>query len=131
MAKSVSNFNIFSDDSESIGSLADRLFQAFWFIGLGVLLLLNSLGILPWSIWVSMLIILAKWWPLFIIGAGISIILEGSKVGKIISNMIWFVGLLVLFISAVRANPDLNINLDVNSEDFPESIIETVIEQAK
>lgn len=131
MAKSISNFNIFSDDSDSIGSSVDRLFSAFWFIGSGVVLLLNSLGILPWSIWISMLIILSKWWPLFIIGTGISIILEGSKVGKIVSNLIWLVGILVLFISAVRANPDLDINLDVNSEDFPESIIETVIEQAK
>jgi len=127
MAKSVSNLNVFSDDSGDSRNLVDRVFSALWLISLGTVFLLNSVGVLPWSIWISVIIILAKWWPLFLIGAGISVILEGSKAGKIISGIIWCIGFLVLFAFAIKANPDLNI--DVNSEDFPESIIEEVVDQ--
>ena len=46
-----------------------RLFQGLLFIAVGIILLANTMGFLPWSLWRNLLSL----WPIFIIGLGLRI----------------------------------------------------------
>ncbi|MEW6082005.1 MAG: DUF5668 domain-containing protein [Bacillota bacterium] len=46
-----------------------RLFNGLLFIAVGILLLANTMGVLPWTLWRNLLSL----WPVFIIGLGLRI----------------------------------------------------------
>lgn len=72
-----------------------RIFSALSVILIGIILLLNSTGTLSWEIWLNMF----KFWPLFIVSLGISIIFGGSRLMKFIGsgiNFLIFLGVVVL-----------------------------------
>lgn len=54
------------------------------FIFAGIILLLNTFGIIPWEIWETLL----HFWPVLIIIAGVQMILGGSRIARILSRLI-------------------------------------------
>lgn len=60
------------------------MFHAVFLITLGVLLLLNNFGFLPWNIWQN----LVPFWPVFIIFAGIDTVFGKSRLGRFLSALI-------------------------------------------
>lgn len=128
MAKAVSKFNLFTEGGNDIEDKADKLFSAMWMITLGLVFLLNTTGVLSWSVWVYVFVILAKWWPIFLISGGISIILDGYKWSKWIIGLLWYVTLLMMLFLGFRLGPELD--TEINTDNFPDFIIETVIEEA-
>jgi hypothetical protein len=85
-----------------------RILDAITVISIGVLLLLNTTGALPWSIWFNLI----KLWPLLVISIGINLIFSWSRlsrfIGSFISTLI-FLGALVIAISPQAMNLNLNI----------------------
>ncbi|MBW7954144.1 hypothetical protein H3C67_05170 [Candidatus Dojkabacteria bacterium] len=78
--KSSSGYGIFSESFET------RIFEALTLIIVGIIFLLNTTGVLPWSIWLNFF----KLWPLFIVSAGISIIFSGSRWLKFTGSLLGF-----------------------------------------
>ncbi len=70
----------------------------------GVVLLLNSLGVLPWTIWSEML----KFWPILVILLGLKILLGSSVLAHTLINIIYFAvfAYLLLFL-LLKFAPDL------------------------
>jgi len=75
-----------------------RLVGPVVLIGLGVIFLLNSLGVLAWSVWE----VIFRLWPVLLIAAGLEIILSRLSVwgsllalvltGAILAGMLWMLG---------------------------------------
>ena len=77
----------------------ERITSALSLIIVGIVLLLNTSGVIPWSIWIELL----KFWPVFIISAGISLILSFNTVSKIIGQIITFlIFIFILFYAAIN-----------------------------
>ncbi|MEP7103278.1 MAG: LiaF domain-containing protein [Candidatus Dojkabacteria bacterium] len=74
-----------------------RIFGALTLIIVGIVFLLNTTGILGWGIWINIF----KFWPLFIVSAGISIIFRGSRLLKFIGSVITFVLFLIILFLAI------------------------------
>ena len=72
---------------------------AFILLFLGIIFLLNNFGILPWSSWNY----LWRLWPLFLIVAGIRMILGRSQLSYILSTIISLV--LIIFAILVALAP--------------------------
>lgn len=75
--------------SRWVGKLAGPLFM----IAAGVLLLLNTTGVLPWSIWN----ILWKSWPVLLIACGAAMILDGRAKASTLTGLV-LLALLCMFI---------------------------------
>lgn len=76
---------------------------AFILIFVGVVLLLNTLGVVSWSIWNY----LWRFWPIFLVMAGVGIILGKSRIAGVaiaIVTLVVFVGVFIFSISAVSSN---------------------------
>lgn len=54
---------------------SDRYFGGIFLIFIGLILFLNTTGILMWSVW----LVLIRFWPLFIVFAGLQIIFDKNK----------------------------------------------------
>lgn len=61
-----------------------RYVGAFFLIFIGLIFLLNTTGTLSWEVWLFIL----RFWPVFIILAGVQIIFGKSKFGALISGVI-------------------------------------------
>ena len=78
-----------------------RIFSALTLIVIGVILFLNTTGQLSWSIWLN----LFRYWPLFLVMAGISIILSFNRVTKLIASIVSFlIFIFILFSSSLTAS---------------------------
>lgn len=78
---------------------------ALFVIFLGVVLLLNNLGVVPWTVWVG----LWKFWPLLLVLWGVQLILGGSwgaALATAILTLLIFGGLVALVLSSFL--PDFN-----------------------
>ena len=76
-----------------------RIFTALDLITIGIVLLLNTTGVLSWKIWVELL----RFWPLFIVSAGIGIIFSFSNWGKVVGKIItYLLFLTMLFFAGVN-----------------------------
>lgn len=76
-----------------------RIFTALDLITIGIVLLLNTTGVIGWKIWIELL----RFWPLFIVSAGIGIIFSFSNWGKVISKIItYLLFLAMLFFAGVN-----------------------------
>ncbi len=84
----------------------------FFLIGLGVIFLLNNLGILPWGIWIN----LWKFWPLLLILIGIEIVLGQSislRTTIILAILIFLIPIL-LSVNPFSKNPLATESLKIN-----------------
>jgi len=79
----------------------------FWGLSLifsGVILFFNTLGVVPWSIWSQ----LWRVWPMFIILAGLRIVLGKSAISNIIIGAVTIIFFAVLAVYALYATvPEL------------------------
>lgn len=69
-----------------------KVVDALGLISLGIVLLLNTTGIIPWEMWLRFF----SFWPVWIIVAGVSAILEIFSTGKLISKIVGFVAFITL-----------------------------------
>lgn len=81
----------------------NRIFGAFYLIIIGVIFLLNTTGVLPWSVWINIL----KFWPLFIVSAGIGLIFGGNRILKLIGSLIGL-GIFLVILALAIFNPFVN-----------------------
>lgn len=75
-----------------------------FFLFSGILLLLNTFGIISWNIWHTLL----RFWPVLIIVAGVQMILGGGRIAGFITDLIIFLlfGWVVL-IAIHETSPEL------------------------
>jgi len=59
-------------------------FGAFFLLTIGVLLLFNNFGLLPWGVWV----ILLRFWPILLIVWGVEIAFGKSPFGRLLVSLI-------------------------------------------
>lgn len=77
----------------------ERYTSALTLITIGIVLLLNTSGVLSWSVWWEFI----KFWPVFIISAGISLILSFNTFAKFIANIIgYLLFVTIMFFAAVN-----------------------------
>ena len=79
------------------------VFGAILLITIGILLLLNNFGVLPWSIWES----LWKLWPIFLVSAGLQLVAGDSWIanfvlGIVFAIVVWQVVTQVIFTNNSR-----------------------------
>jgi predicted membrane protein len=67
---------------------------AIFLVSIGILFLLNTTNIVPWSIWLQIF----RFWPILLILAGIKIMLPDSRVGQIVYPIIYTI--MIIFIGA-------------------------------
>lgn len=72
-------------------------FGAFLLITVGLILLLNNFGVLPWSIWN----IIWRFWPVVIIIAGLENIFGRFLIGRFLLGLISFFVVLAIFFYAL------------------------------
>ena len=97
-----------------------RILDALSIITIGVVLLLNTTGVLPWGIWINFL----KLWPLIFISIGISFIFSWSRLSRFIGGCITlliFLGALFVSIFPQQLNVNFNIfNLESENKNLVE-----------
>lgn len=78
-----------------------RITSAFTMIIIGIVLLLNTTGNLDWSVWWEFI----KFWPMFIVSAGLQLMLSFSRPTKIIAEFLGLIifAMLILF-AAINTN---------------------------
>lgn len=100
-----------------------RVVWALFLIFLGVVFLLNTFGVVPWSVWG----VLWRFWPVLVILAGIRIIFGKSRVSGVLVGLVaaGFFGFMIL-ISLVVAGRDLldkvNITIPGWLDDFANEV---------
>lgn len=88
-------------DSESI-------IWGVFLIFAGVVLLFNSLGILPWYIWNELI----SFWPVLLILGGVKMLFGSSYFSRIILTIFSIIlGLFVILVALYRVNPKITNNL--------------------
>lgn len=89
-----------------------RISKALNLITLGLVLLLNTTGVLSWSVWWELI----KFWPAFIICAGIGLIMSFSRVTRFIADIVcYFIFLTILLFAAVNTGSSTFSGLGINS----------------
>jgi hypothetical protein len=89
-----------------LGNITTGLF----FIILGGIFLLNTLGFLSWNVWGGFFVTMLKFWPILIISVGVRILLGSNTFLKIVSDLVWLLLLLLAFgISIVNYTGDTSI----------------------
>jgi hypothetical protein len=87
--------------SQNGNYLEERILNAVSLIGLGVIFLLNTTGVVEWSAWLNLL----RFWPLFLIFGGLSVLVSTSRIGKFLvslSSLVVFLGLMLLSAKGVQ-----------------------------
>lgn len=108
-------------------SFAKRLFDALTLITIGIVLLLNTTGVVSWSIWLNLI----KLWPVWIISAGIMLIFSWSNLSRLIGALInYLIFLAVIIISITSQSLNFNFNI-FNTKSNQENLVqnEVVINQ--
>lgn len=72
------------------------LIWPFLLMMVGVLLLLNNMGVIPWSVWADLIAL----WPLLLVFAGLEIMSESSGIAKFAVRVleIFVLGYVVLYV---------------------------------
>lgn len=81
---------------------------AIFLVAIGILFLLNTTNVVPWGIWLQIF----RFWPIFLIIAGIKIVLPENKVGQVIYPIIYtlfilFIGITSYFFTINKTVPFL------------------------
>jgi len=69
----------------------ERITTAILLIYTGIILFLNTTGIVSYKLWVTFFIIMTRIWPVVLISLGIQIIFSKSIYLKSILNILWLV----------------------------------------
>jgi len=97
----------------------ERITGAVSLISLGILLLLNTTGIVPWGVWGTIILLFIKLWPLWLIFAGLQIIFARSQTSKMAFSLLSSVISLSIFITAILAYMNIvTIPIDLKSWNF-------------
>ena len=76
-----------------------KIFSALDLITVGIVLLLNTTGVVSWKIWIELL----RFWPLFLVSAGIGILFDFSNWSKVIGKILsYLLFLAMLFFAGVN-----------------------------
>jgi hypothetical protein len=76
-----------------------RITSALTLITIGLVLLLNTTGVLSWSVWWEFI----KFWPAFIICAGIGLVLSFSRITKFIADVVcYLIFVFIMFLAAIN-----------------------------
>lgn len=125
---SVSNFTFLSESSSGKHSSIDNFFGGIWLIGLGVVFLMMTFGLMSWGVWGIAFLIVAKVWPIFLLLGGVSIIAGDSKPAKILVNIVWLSVFAVIFILAISL-PNSELTFDNLQGVLPESFTRELIDK--
>lgn len=86
-------------------------------ITIGILLLLNNAGIVPWSIWQE----IWQFWPVLLILLGLQIILGRSWISRfVIGTLALLIGIFIILYSLYRVNVFHNSTLDMYFSKIPQ-----------
>ena len=95
-------------------SFPERLVNAIVLIVIGIVLLLNTTGYLPWDFWINVIKILFGYWPVLLIVAGINLIFKGSFVFNIIlAGLSLFLFFMLFFVAYSLTTNNAFVN-DIN-----------------
>ncbi len=86
--------------------VVERITGALSLIGLGIIFILNTTGVVPWGVWGYMISIIFLIWPVFLIIAGLNIIFGNSNVSKTVLNVLWFLFFLGFWIFILFSYPE-------------------------
>jgi hypothetical protein len=86
--------------TKNLHKTSESIFSALHLITIGVVLLLNTTGIVSWEMWKYFILILFSIWPVFLIFAGLQLIFRKSLVVKTVLNTIGF----ILFVSMLSVS---------------------------
>ena len=76
-----------------------KIFSALDLITIGIVLLLNTTGVISWKIWIELL----RFWPLFIVSAGIGILFDFANWSKVIGKILtYLLFLAMLFFAGIN-----------------------------
>lgn len=84
-------------------SIVERVSGAISTIAVGIFLLLNTTGVVPWEAWGTILLIFFRIWPIFLIFAGIQIIFK-NQLASIALNILGTVLFLLILATAAILN---------------------------
>lgn len=102
-------------EKKHLSNYISNIPEALFLITLGTVFLLNTTGIISWGIWTY----LWRFWPLFIVFAGINLMVGSSKFFKLISGIISLViFILSIFISIVATDAITVGNFSFSSSNF-------------
>ncbi|MBN1373871.1 hypothetical protein JW962_00860 [Candidatus Dojkabacteria bacterium] len=113
-------------------NLFENVVNALFFIFLGSVLLLNTTGFVPWTVWLFFI----RFWPIFLIFAGIRIILGKSLVARIIMLVVSILVFGFIFLAGIVATAPsflerFNITVPVNVQEFIERVWTNNLEEAE
>lgn len=100
-------------------SVVERITGAISLIGVGIFLLLNSTGVVPWDAWGTVFLIFIRIWPIFLIFAGLQIMFgKNLGISAILNIAGTLVFLTILSLAAWLNIADNNIKRDLEKS-FP------------
>lgn len=82
-------------------NIFERLNSGLFFIFLGLVFLLNTLGILSWSIWGNIFSIIMRVWPIILIYVGLQIILSRNYILSILLKIFFNLIFILLFVFSI------------------------------
>lgn len=95
--------NQLEEDAQVLPTNKTHSGSFFWpilLITIGIILLLNNFGIIPWGIWDSLI----RFWPVMLILVGLEILLGRSRTTNLIVTLL---GIMILIIIVVIYVPSL------------------------
>lgn len=106
-----------------------RIFSALFLISLGIVFLLNTTGVVSWSVWGGFALLFVKIWPIFLVLVGLQIIFGKNLLSHIFFSIVWFLifaaGIFIgivnyseetSFTKELKSRFDWLINLDLSSD---------------
>lgn len=117
-----------------IHNIVERITGALFLIFIGCIFLLNTTGALPWSVWSNVFMTFFRIWPIFLIFAGIQIILSGNKIAKSVFDVLWTILIIGIFSLAILTSTgriDLPTWLNDMGWNFSFTDVNTVTQQQK
>lgn len=101
-------------------NLVEKITGAIFFIFLGIVLLLNTTGVVGWNVWVTFFLTLLRLWPLLLISLGLNIIFSSSPVIKAVLSILSTLLSISIMCIAILANLNY-ITLPSNFQDVFQS----------
>lgn len=114
----------------SFENTSGRVFSALFLISLGIVFLLNTSGVVSWSVWGGFALLFVKIWPVFLILVGLQIILGKSFLSHLFFSFVWFLifaaGIFIGIVNYSQETPFTKelrsqfgwlINLDLSSQE--------------
>lgn len=92
---------------------------AIFLIFLGTMFLLNTTGVLEWSIWLGIL----RFWPIFLVLAGLKMILGESKITTIITSSILIIFLAIILFCTIITTRELTNAFLSNCQGFCKNFV--------